>query len=314
MADINYELLHDFHTTLSTRFFNVLAAVNPPEWQLIADEMASSSERNDYPFLGETSGMRKWLGERIADQLESHRYSIVNEKFEKTMEAKLDQLADDAGGLLATLTNRTTIMARAIARHPDELIIGGAADSNIPGALLAGTSTACYDGQNFFDTDHPVGSTTASNDLTTGGTDAWYLLDTTKDIKPLIYQRRVAPTFDYMNAPTSDYVFRTHKIQWGAWCRDAAGYGLWQSAMKMDGPITETTFVKARERMQAFRNDVGQNFGMNPNILVVPRGKRMSEALKLFSLPLINGGESNWLFQGIRVVVSNYLPFNEFTA
>ena len=47
------------------------------------------------------------------------------------------------------------------------------------------TARACYDGQNFFDTDHPVGEQgsqeTVSN-VQTGAGPAWYLLDTTRPV------------------------------------------------------------------------------------------------------------------------------------
>lgn len=57
---------------------------------------------------------------------------------------------------------------------------------------------------------------------------AWFLLDTTKPIKPFLYQERKAPVFVQQTDTSSDNVFMRKKYRYGAEARAAGGYGLWQ--------------------------------------------------------------------------------------
>lgn len=57
---------------------------------------------------------------------------------------------------------------------------------------------------------------------------AWYLLDTTKAVKPFVLQERKAPVFVQQTDPQSDDVFNRKKFKFGAEARMAGGYGFWQ--------------------------------------------------------------------------------------
>lgn len=67
--------------------------------------------------------------------------------------------------------------------------------------------------------------------------DAWFLLDTTKAIKPFIYQERKKPTFVQQTDMSSDDVFSRKKFKFGAEARAAGGYGFWQLAYGSDGSV-----------------------------------------------------------------------------
>ncbi len=64
---------------------------------------------------------------------------------------------------------------------------------------------------------------------------AWFLLDATQPIKPLIYQERKAPMFVQQTEPAADAVFLRKKYRYGVECRGAAGYGFWQMAYGSTG-------------------------------------------------------------------------------
>jgi len=64
---------------------------------------------------------------------------------------------------------------------------------------------------------------------------AWYLLDTTKAVKPFIYQERKAPVFVQQIDPQANDVFNRKKFKFGAEARAAGGYGFWQLAYGSDG-------------------------------------------------------------------------------
>ena len=64
---------------------------------------------------------------------------------------------------------------------------------------------------------------------------AWFLLDTTKPVKPFVYQERKAPVFVQQTDPQADDVFSRKKFKFGAEARAAAGYGFWQMAYGSTG-------------------------------------------------------------------------------
>jgi len=54
---------------------------------------------------------------------------------------------------------------------------------------------------------------------------AWYLLDTSRPIKPFVWQLRKAPKFIWKNKPEDDNVFFENRLLYGVDSRGAAGYG-----------------------------------------------------------------------------------------
>lgn len=66
---------------------------------------------------------------------------------------------------------------------------------------------------------------------------AWFLLDVSKPIKPLIYQARRAPQFVAKDQPENDAVFMKKEFMYGVDCRDNVGYGLWQMAYGSTGTV-----------------------------------------------------------------------------
>lgn len=66
---------------------------------------------------------------------------------------------------------------------------------------------------------------------------AWFLLDTSKPVKPFIYQERKAPVFVQQTDPQADDVFSRKKFKFGAEARAAGGYGFWQLAYGSTGTV-----------------------------------------------------------------------------
>lgn len=64
---------------------------------------------------------------------------------------------------------------------------------------------------------------------------AWFLLDTTKPIKPFIYQPRKKPVFVSQTNPEAEDVFNLKKYKFGAEARAAAGFGFWQLSFGSTG-------------------------------------------------------------------------------
>lgn len=68
-----------------------------------------------------------------------------------------------------------------------------------------------------------------------GEDEAWYLLCTTKPLKPLIYQERKAPKFDALIDDKDENVFMRKQYLYGVHARSNAGYGFWQMAYGSTG-------------------------------------------------------------------------------
>ena len=65
--------------------------------------------------------------------------------------------------------------------------------------------------------------------------DEWFLLDTSKPIKPFIFQKRKAPEFVAMDSPNDPNVFIKREFIYGVDSRDNAGFGLWHLAYGSTG-------------------------------------------------------------------------------
>lgn len=65
--------------------------------------------------------------------------------------------------------------------------------------------------------------------------DAWFLLDTTKPVKPFVYQLRKKPVFVSQTNMDSPSVFMEGVFYFGAEARGASGYGFWQTVFGSTG-------------------------------------------------------------------------------
>ena len=126
-----------------------------PFYPTVCYDASSVRSSEKYGWIGNMPGMREWVGDRQFSELRSANFVIDNKHFESSLAIKKTDIADDNLGQYGPIMEQLGIEA---AHHPDELWFN---------ALELGESTACFDGQFFFDTDHSWGkSGTQSNDLT----------------------------------------------------------------------------------------------------------------------------------------------------
>jgi phage major head subunit gpT-like protein len=304
---VNKETVGNLFTSLKTTFNNAFSAA-PSDWEQIAMKVPSTTGQNDYAWLSKFPRMRLWIGEKTVKALSLFKYVIVNNDWEATVEVDRNDIEDDNLGIYQP---QATAAGDSAKQLPDEII----ADV-VNGAFV----TRCYDGQYFFDVDHPakddtgldisvsnmfdkklsiaslaavqasVGAAetammefkddegrplnikpnvlmvppalkaTANTLVTTDRLEdgvpnpyknafivrvdarlksrtAWYLLDTTKPVKPFVYQERKAPVFVQQTDPQADDVFNRKKFKFGAEARAAGGYGFWQLAFGSTGTV-----------------------------------------------------------------------------
>lgn len=253
---INQSALTGLYKMFSTIFQEAFSGVEPM-YQRVAMTVPSSVREHTYAWLGAFPKMREWVGDRHIKNLELHSYTIANKDWESTIEVDRNDVMDDNLGVYDPIIAE---LGRTCAVHPDELVFG---------LLPLGFSTACYDGQYFFDTDHPVKGESVSNFGGGAGT-AWYLLDVTKSLKPLIFQDRMGVNFVAKDRPEDDNVFMKKKFVYGADRRDNVGFGLWQLAFGSKVALDAAGYAAARAAMMEFKDDEGRPLGITPNLLVVP--------------------------------------------
>ncbi|WP_281825597.1 Mu-like prophage major head subunit gpT family protein [Jannaschia rubra] len=284
-----------------TRYTDAFTAA-PVFWDRIAMTIQSGSRDETYGWLGQFPQMREWLGgERVVKALEAHGFTIANRKYEATVGIKREDFADDNLGVYAPVISEMGHRAR---QHPEELIFK---------LLSQGTTTVCYDGQNFFDTDHPAvdedgAEILVSNVDLTGdpGSPFWYLMDTSRAIKPMIWQEREAYDFQYLMDRNDTRVFMTDQYLYGVRARVNAGFGLWQLAYASNASLTADNYAKARSALSKMRGDQGRIMGIRPTTLVVPFDLE-ADGQQIVNATLNTGGGSNPWAGTAELIVTPYL-------
>lgn len=234
-----------------------------PVWKKVGMETPSLASAENYGWLGQMPRMREWIGDRVVNALDAFGYQIKNKTFEETFALKREQIEDDQYGLFNPIAAE---LGRSVALFPDELVFG---------LLSQGSTSACFDGQNFFDSNHPVkdanGKLTFVSNVQGGGSGPWwYLLDTTRAVKPMIFQNRRRFQFvSKLDPNTSDRVWLRNEYSYGVDGRCNAGFGLWQLAYASNQPLNRANFRAARQAMINLKGDYGRPLGINPNLLAV---------------------------------------------
>lgn len=256
-------------------------------------DVPSTTRTEEYGWLGQFPGLREWVGERVLRSISEHGYTIRNKKFEATVEVIRDDIEDDHYGVYRPLFAE---MGRSAAAHPCEMTFG---------ALKNGFETVCYDGQYFFDGDHPGPDGSVSN--TGGGAGAaWFLLDCSRMIKPVIFQRRRDYDLRRMDMRDDEHVFMKDAYRYGVDARVNAGYGLWQLAYGSKQPLTTANYEAARVALLGVKGDEGRPLGCMPTHLVVPPSLE-HEALELVKAERLANGETNVYKDSAELIVSPWL-------
>lgn len=282
--ELNSTNLSGLFTGFKAAFQEGFAGVKPT-YTMVAMVAPSTTKKEEYGWLGQMPRIREWVGDRVINSLALHDYTITNKKWEFTVGVPVDSIDDDQYGVFKPMFGE---IGRNSAIFPDELTWP---------ALLNGHLNLCYDGQNFFDTEHPVlnadGDEVAVSNYS-GGTGAfWCLLDTSRLIKPVIYQERKKFDFTRLDAPTDAVVFERDEYVYGTKGRSNVGYGFWQLAYGSREPLTPENYAVARRALLEMKGDYGRPLGVMPNLLAVSPANEGAAKVITTSTKL-NGEDNPW--------------------
>lgn len=288
---INAANVDFLNTAFRANFQRVLSGVSPM-WPRFATEVPSSTGKNIYAWLGQFPKLREWIGDRHIQSLKVDGYEIPNKPFESTVRVPRTDIEDDQWNVYGPLMEE---MGSSAGYFPDETLFN---------LLNAGFSTKCFDGQYFFDADHPVGmpgfETTVSN-FQGGNGPAWFLLDLSRSLKPLIWQVRKRPEFVTKVDPrTSDHVFMANEFVYGVDLRAGAGFGFWQFAAASRQALTAANVTALYTGMTNLQSNEGRKLGIKPQVMLCGPSTYFT-ARALIEAQLINA-TTNTLFKLVEIV------------
>ena len=294
MRQITTALLDNLRTGFKTNFQGGLKKVTPT-WQQFATKVNSSTRIETYGWLGDFPRFRRWVGEKKITRLKEKVYQLINLPYEVTRGIPKHDIQNDNLGLWAPLITGWGSEAAAL---PERLCYD---------ALKLGHQTECYDGQNFFDTEHPMAGGLKSNMSAAGAGQPWYLLVTGDVLEPIILQELEAPHF-HMNTDMKDsHVFKTGEYLAGGEAQYGAGYSFWQLAFRSTEPPTSAALQEAMDYFDSLTDDEGEPLELTPTLIV--HGKSTRAAFEtLLDKATINGGDGNIDYKRFPRLMSKRLP------
>ena len=278
--------------TLSLRSeFNEGLKIKAPTWRKLAMYMPSTTATNMYSWLKGIPMMQEWIGERALRELDKDGLVIVNKTFEATVGVPRTDFEDDQLGQYRVVSRH---LGENAAKLPDQLVWK---------LLEDGLTNRCFDGQCFFDAEHPLysnangtGNITFQSNLTKGNDDVptWYVIDDSGTFKPIIWQERLAPEIEAKFSTNFEMVFMRDIYPYGARARGNAGYGFWQVAhAAVKTPLNGENLAAVIKKMRNLKTDGDQHLDIRPTTLIVPSQLEVA-ATKLLKADIIDSTSNVW--------------------
>jgi phage major head subunit gpT-like protein len=289
------------NTTMIARFNRGLA-VAAEDWKTIAMLISSNGASNTYEWLSQFPAFREWVGARNHKVASLTAFTVSNRKFENTLDIPREKIEDDNYGMYGDISES---FGRSVIDLKNDLVFGN---------IAAGFANVCYDGQPFFDTDHPVypnedGSGVAAtvSNMQAGASEPWVLLCTGRAPKPFYLQERLAAEFvPKTNAANSDGVFENDMFSYGGRWRGEAVYGFWQLAFGSQADLTVANFEAGFLAMETVKGDGNRKLGITPDLLVCGPANR-SKAEALLKAQKNAAGADNINYNKVKLVVTPWM-------
>ncbi|QPC44626.1 Mu-like prophage major head subunit gpT family protein [Kaustia mangrovi] len=256
----------------------------PSQYTRVATVVPASTKEQKYGWLGKLPNVREWIGPRALQNLQEHDYAIKEKPWELAISVDRDDIETDNLGIYKPMFEE---IGQSAGSHYDLITFS---------TLKKGFELPCYDGQAYFDTDHPV-LDEDGNEVSVANTDGgagapWFLMAANRPLKPVILQKRKDFEFVAKDDPKDDNVFMNREFVYGTDARFNTGFGFWQMCWGSAQPLTPANYETGRTALTSMKGDYGRPLGLMPNLLVVGPGNE-GAGRDIIKSMLVNGGESN---------------------
>lgn len=136
--------LNALKTTLSTNFAQAYKSPRPLFYPELCTTIPSTKKNVLVAIVDMMPEMREWIGDRVYNDPRAYSQLVENPHYELSMKVDADDVDDDDLGMAFL---QSSYLGEAASKHPD--VLAGAVLKNAHQML-------CFDGQNFFDTDHYI--------------------------------------------------------------------------------------------------------------------------------------------------------------
>lgn len=113
-------------------------------YEKISERATSTTTTERYWWVDAGGEMERWVGARELDAIHARTFDVTNDDWQKAYAIKSNDIADAQVGLYAPVSRS---LGFAASTWPQTMVRPW---------LLQGHTKLCYDGQPFFDEDHPV--------------------------------------------------------------------------------------------------------------------------------------------------------------
>jgi phage major head subunit gpT-like protein len=280
---INSANLDNLRVGFSTAFQQGLGLA-PSQYTRVAMPVPASLKEQKYGWLNKIPRVREWIGPRVVHNLSQSDYAIKEKPLELTLGVDRDDIETDNLGIYTPLF---TMMGQSTGSEWESMVWAG---------MKAGFTTDCYDGQPYFDTNHPVigadGTPGVVANTDGGGGEPWFLICSKAPLKPIILQKRKDFEFIAKDNPSDERVFMNKEFVYGADARGNVGYGFWQIAWGSKQTLDAAHYKTARQALTGMKGDHGLPLGNVPDLLVVGATNE-SAGRKILNSEYAAGGETN---------------------
>ena len=231
-----------------------------PHWGEICSTIATNSTTIDLISLLDVPKYQELIGGVAFSDLKGRNLEVTPRNFGAGLKMHENIINDDnMNVLIDQIKQLGKTPEDAFCEHTFLALKGGIATTSYG---------ACLDSGAFFNATHSVGSTTFSNYTAGGGSTAWYLLDCSRALKPIVLVARENPEFK-MESPDSSHRFETNEIRWKIQGRMWMSYGMWQLAYCDTNALTDTRLWADIATMRGYQDEEGRYISAQPTHLCV---------------------------------------------
>lgn len=114
-----------------------------PDWERFTQRMTTTNDIESFAWLEGMPSVKLWVDDAQFETFSAAAWEVGHRKWQSGIVVKREDIVDDK---LGNVLPRINDLGNVVRRHPGALLFQ---------RLKAGDTSVCFDGEYFFDTDHP---------------------------------------------------------------------------------------------------------------------------------------------------------------